>query len=155
MIANGAPILIRIFLQGPLFNSPLDFSVKFFDGRSILGHSKTIRGFTTALLVTPFFAFAFGLTLQTGFIIALFSMLGDIFSSFIKRRLDWSPSSRALGLDQVPESLLPLLAIKQFTVQEEFTLAWQNIVLVVLVFFILELFLSKILYLLKIRQRPY
>lgn len=155
MVANGAPILIRIFLQGPRFNSPLDCNVKFFDGRPILGHSKTIRGFVTAILVTPVIAFMLGLSLQTGFVIALYSMFGDIFSSFLKRRLNLPPSSRAWILDQVPESLFPLLAIKQIAIQEQFTLPWPNIVLVVLVFLVLELFLSKLLYQLKIRKRPY
>ena len=37
-------------------------------------------------------------------------MTGDLFSSFIKRRFGSAPSSQALGLDQIPESLLPLVA---------------------------------------------
>jgi CDP-2,3-bis-(O-geranylgeranyl)-sn-glycerol synthase len=36
-------------------------------------------------------------------------MAGDLTSSFIKRRLGIASSGRALGLDQVPEALLPLL----------------------------------------------
>jgi hypothetical protein len=39
-------------------------------------------------------------------------MAGDLFSSFLKRRLNLPPSSPALGLDQVPESLFPLLACR-------------------------------------------
>ena len=37
---------------------------------------------------------------------------GTTLSSFVKRRLNFSPSSRAIGLDQIPESLIPLLACR-------------------------------------------
>jgi hypothetical protein len=42
--------------------------------------------------------------------VAFMAMLGDLFSGFVKRRLGMGPSDKALGLDYVPESLLPLLA---------------------------------------------
>ena len=35
---------------------------------------------------------------------------GDLFSSFVKRRLDLASSSMAIGLDHIPESFFPLLA---------------------------------------------
>lgn len=155
MVANGAPILVRIFLHGPRFNYPLDCNIHFFDGRPLLGHSKTFRGFVAALITTPVIALALDISFAVGLIIALFSMLGDIFSSFIKRRLGWPPSSRALGLDQVPESLFPLLACNIKAFQQSFILQWTEILLVVLLFFILELLLSKILYQLHVRKQPY
>ena len=37
-------------------------------------------------------------------------MAGDLFSSFVKRRLHLPSSSMAIGLDHIPESLFPLLA---------------------------------------------
>jgi len=39
-------------------------------------------------------------------------MLGDAVASFIKRRFGTAPSSRATGLDPIPEALLTLLAMK-------------------------------------------
>jgi hypothetical protein len=39
-------------------------------------------------------------------------MAGDLLSSFVKRRLNLPPSSRATGLDQIPESLLPALVCR-------------------------------------------
>src|SRR6478736_778738 len=39
-----------------------------------------------------------------------FAMAGDLFSSFVKRRLHLASSSMAIGLDHIPESLFPLLA---------------------------------------------
>ena len=100
------------------------------------------------------------LSLMTGFLIALCAMLGDLLSSFIKRRLGLPSSSMALGLDQVPESLLPLLSVKFFApallppplqADMTWTLVWQ----IVAMFFIVELLVSRLLYRLHIRNEPY
>ena len=42
-----------------------------------------------------------------GVVIGATAMAGDLLSSFCKRRLKLAPSSQALGLDQIPEVLLP------------------------------------------------
>jgi CDP-2,3-bis-(O-geranylgeranyl)-sn-glycerol synthase len=78
------------------------------------------------------------------------SMLEDLFSSFVKRRLRLQPHDQAFGLDQIPEALLPLLAVKA-----QFNLTSGDIAVVVFAFIILELVLSRILFRLKIRDRPY
>ena len=160
IVANGSPVLTHKVFSGICLNCPLDFNLKFFDGHPLLGKSKTIFGLITSLLVTPFFALLVDLSLQAGFTVALFAMLGDSFSSFIKRRLKQPSSSRATGLDQIPESLFPLLAFNVMIANEaggshELYLNWPNIILIVLVFFILELLLSKLLYKMKIREHPY
>jgi CDP-2,3-bis-(O-geranylgeranyl)-sn-glycerol synthase len=56
----------------------------------------------------------------------------------------------ALGLDQMPESLLPALAARWFE-----PLSLLDVVLIVGLFFVGELVLSRILYIWKIRDRPY
>jgi CDP-2,3-bis-(O-geranylgeranyl)-sn-glycerol synthase len=56
----------------------------------------------------------------------------------------------ALGLDQIPESLLPLLVV-----QRQFDLEWMDIVQLTLAFMVLELVLSRIFYILQIRKQPY
>src|SRR5262245_45390103 len=38
------------------------------------------------------------------------AMTGDLISSFVKRRMGLAPSDRVTGVDQIPESVLPLLA---------------------------------------------
>ena len=77
-------------------------------------------------------------------------MVGDLFSSFVKRRLNFPPSSRALGLDQVPESLLPMLAGR-----EALSLTIADIALAVGIFFVGELILSRLLYKVHLRDEPY
>lgn len=98
----------RIF--GETYATPLDGNTRFVDGRPLFGRSKTIRGVMASLLVTTLGARVIGLEFGTGLLVATTAMAGDLLSSFVKRRLDLAPSSRATGLDQVPESLFPLLA---------------------------------------------
>src|ERR1700737_813961 len=107
-MANGAPVAAKKIF-GSRFAAPLDFSVTFVDGRPVFGSSKTIRGIVTEILAAKDCAPLIGLDLTIAAIVACTSMAGDLFSSFVKRRLKLPPSSQALGLDQIPESLLPLL----------------------------------------------
>jgi len=74
----------------------------------------------------------------------------DLLASFIKRRLGNVESSRARGLDTVPESLLPLLLLK-----DSLALNFIEIILVVGLFFLCEEFVSPVLYKLHIRNQPY
>jgi CDP-2,3-bis-(O-geranylgeranyl)-sn-glycerol synthase len=115
-----------------------------------LGATKTWRGLLAALLVTTGGALLLGVPAAVGALIGLLAMAGDLLSSFIKRRLGRPSSSMMLGLDQVPEALLPLLAVR-----EAFALDAPAIVVTVIAFLLLDLLLSQLLYRLGIRQRPY
>lgn len=149
MVANGTPILARrVFADRWAW--PVDANLRFVDNRPLLGASKTWRGLVAALLGTPCAALLLGLSATTGLLIAAMAMAGDLLSSFSKRRLRIAPSGMALGLDQIPESLLPLLAV-----QRQFGLGWPEIVQLTLSFMALELVLSRILYYLHIRKQPY
>jgi CDP-2,3-bis-(O-geranylgeranyl)-sn-glycerol synthase len=53
-----------------------------------------------------------GLGCKIGALVGSAAMSGDLFSSFLKRRIGLPVSSRVVGLDQVPESLFPLLACR-------------------------------------------
>ena len=148
-LANGTPVVAKKVF-GARFALPLDAGLTFFDGRPLFGPSKTIRGIVFALLVTTAGAPLIGLDWSLGFMVAAAAMAGDLFSSFAKRRLNFPPSSQALGLDQVPESLLPLLACRA-----ALSLTAIDIALGVAIFFIGELILSWILYRARLRDEPY
>ena len=91
-----------------------------------------------------------GFSPALGIEVGAFAMLGDALSSFVKRRLGVAPSGRATGIDQVPEALLPLLMIRS-----ALDLSWLQIALITLVFFALEIPLSRLMFRLKLRNRPY
>ncbi len=77
-------------------------------------------------------------------------MTGDLVSSFTKRRMGLAPSSMAPGIDQVPESALPLLLL-----MDPLGLSALDLVLGVAVFWIGELVLSRLLFQIGMRDRPY
>lgn len=56
----------------------------------------------------------------------------------------------APGLDQIPEALLPTVAAAFYL-----ELTFLDVVLIVALFFSLEVILSPLLFLLNIRKRPY
>jgi CDP-archaeol synthase len=110
-LANGSPVIAkRIF--GETYAGPVDGNARFVDGRPLLGPSKTIRGIVISLVVTALGAMALGLQFWLGLLVASTAMAGDLFSSFMKRRLHLASSSKVTGLDQIPESLFPLLACR-------------------------------------------
>ena len=149
IVANGAPVFMQYIFAG-WCAWPVDAGKKLWDGQPVFGHSKTWRGLLFALITTPVFAIFLDYSLMTGLLLAVYSMTGDLFSSFMKRRMHRAPSSMVLFLDQVPEVLFPALLLKSVF---EFTL-W-DIVLVCAIFIITELLLSQVLYKWGIRRRPY
>ncbi len=148
-LANGAPVIAKKLIDSSLA-APLDFGLRLADGRPLFGPSKTIRGIVVAVLAAAAGAPAMGLDWRLGAAAGLAAMAGDLFSSFIKRRLNRPPSSRALGLDQIPESLLPLLVCR-----EALSLGAADIAAGVLLFFVGEVVLSRFLYKVHVRDEPY
>lgn len=109
-LANFSPIVARRFL-GERWAAPLDGGLRWRDGRPLLGPSKTWRGLFTAVAAAALGAPCLGFSLGAGALAGAAAMAGDALASFIKRRLGMASSARAFGLDQLPESLLPLLAL--------------------------------------------
>jgi CDP-2,3-bis-(O-geranylgeranyl)-sn-glycerol synthase len=116
----------------------------------VLGTSKTMRGILLSVLVTSVCAPFVGLDLKNGFLVGSGAMAGDLLSSFLKRRLNLPPSSGATGLDQIPESLIPLLACRN-----SLSLSGVDIAVTVAIFFVGEMLLSRLLYWIHVRDRPY
>lgn len=148
-IANGTPIIARK-LFGDRFGAPLDGGLRWLDGRPLLGESKTVRGLVLSVLCTALAAPLLGVDAMLGAGLASASMLGDLASSFIKRRLGMRAHSQAAGLDQVPEALLPLLLLRQ-----SLGIGFGDIAVLLALFIVLEIVLSRLLFRLHIRDRPY
>ena len=75
-----------------------------------------------------------------GLLVAVGAMAGDLLSSFIKRRMAVAPHGVVLGLDQLPEALLPLLLVKA-----EFELDGVSIIAIVAAFCVTEWVLSYVI----------
>jgi hypothetical protein len=108
---NGAPVVIAM-LVGRRWNAPLDAGLVLRDGYRLLGPSKTVRGLIAAILAGVLAAPLADIDHIHGAIFGCLAMTGDLASSFLKRRLGYSASCSRPLLDQLPECLLPLLALQ-------------------------------------------
>lgn len=149
LVANGTPVVLARVL-GDVGARPIDGGRRWRDGRPLLGRSKTWRGLAGAVVATTAAGWVLGVAPWLAAAIAVTALVGDMASSFTKRRLAIASSGQALGLDQVPESLLPALVAAG-----PLGLGVVDVVAVTVIFFVGELALSQILYRLKIRDRPY
>ena len=149
IVANGSPIIGRWIMNG-YWEMPIDGGAVFFDGRPILGTSKTYRGLACSLFGTVLAGTLVGLSWKISLIVSALAMVGDCLSSFVKRRLGYPSGAKAFGLDQIPESLLPMLGMWNVL-----NLSALGLVLTVLIFVVAEQVLSSIGYKLRIRKHPY
>jgi hypothetical protein len=148
-VANGSPILAKKFLNNR-FDMPLDGGRRLRDGQPVFGPSKTIRGLVVSVCSTTFVALLLGFEWTIGTVVAAGAMAGDLASSFVKRRLRLKSQAQAVGLDQIPEALLPLLLLKS-----RLGLSGAEIAGLVTAFVVLVLVLSRFLFRAGIRDRPY
>lgn len=139
LVANAAPVVAN-FAFGSLYSCPIDAGKLFFDNKPVFGPSKTIRGLLSSLFFTSIASLTLGLGLQTGIIIALFAMAGDLTSSFIKRRFGLIHGSSVPVLDQGFESLLPLLII-----QDRAGLEAVDMAVIVAAFMVTDILMSRLL----------
>ena len=147
--ANGTPVIVQA-LFGSRGALALDAGCCLGDGEPLFGQSKTVRGILSSLVFTILAATVLSVGWSLGLLLAATAMAGDLASSFIKRRMGLPSSSRATGLDQLPESLLPLLVC-----MGPLGLSVLDIVSVAIAFFLGEVVLSRILFGLHLRNRPY
>lgn len=147
--ANTAPLVAKMIF-GDHFSRAIDNGATLWDGRPLFGPSKTIRGATLAIVAATVMAPLVGLEASLGFVIGVAAMAGDLCSSFCKRRLGFKASSKATGLDQIPESLLPALVCWPIL-----SIGAVDVLAIVATFFVGEVLLSKVLFRLRLREHPY
>ncbi|HTN33160.1 MAG TPA: CDP-archaeol synthase [Marinobacter sp.] len=149
VLANGAPVVAAKVLRN-YWASPVDGGRLWFDGRPVLGASKTWRGLVAGALSCALFSWWVELGFLFGLLFGSLALSGDLLSSFAKRRWGLEPSARARGVDQIPEAALPLiLAVFWLPLS-----VWVALLLVAL-FALSNVIFSPILFRLGIRNQPY
>lgn len=148
-IANGVPVLARKLL-GEHWQQPIDGGRRLPDGQFLFGATKTWRGLLLAIAGTGLAGLLIGLPVAVSLLIGAAAMLGDLLSSFTKRRLRRPSSSKAAGLDQIPEALLPLLLSMPLLGH-----GWPTVIVVCALFVALDVGLSPFLYRIGIRRQPH
>jgi CDP-archaeol synthase len=149
VIANAAPVALKRLLSNRC-SMPVDGGLVLADGRPLLGPSKTWREVAIGILAPAFMSPLMNLPWQAGALTGAAAMVGDCLASFVKRCLGLAASSMALGLDQIPEYLVPAISMRAYA-----PLSAIDILMAVLIFFIGELALSRVFFRLGLRERPY
>ncbi len=91
--------------------APLDCGLSGWDGQRLLGSHKSWRGFIAGVAASGLTGGLSGLGWGVAAGFGALSLLGDAFSSAIKRRLRHPPGADVPLLDQLPEALLPILLL--------------------------------------------
>lgn len=149
LVANGSPILAECLLRKKL-SIALDTGLLFTDGQPIFGTSKTVRGIAASIIGTAVAALVIGQSPTIGLVLGTAAMIGDLASSFMKRRLRLAPTSRSTGLDYVPEALLPALVLAAFS-----DLTAADVVAITAIFVLSAIIISPVLHTFGIRKQPY
>lgn len=110
---NFAPPLTAHILEEK-WNRPLDGFWNFPDGRPLFGSHKTIRGVLAGISTGLLVGLLLGFPWWTGLGAGALSMAGDLYSSFLKRRLALVSGDVVPGLDQFPEGLFPFLILAPY-----------------------------------------
>lgn len=148
IVANGSPVVLSL-LSGKHRQWPVDGGLRLPDGRPLFGNSKSLPGLAIAVSATTLCSLVIGPSVWIGLLIGTFAMIGDLLSSFVKRRLGLVSGASAIGLDQVPESFLPLLICKPVL-----ALSWTQVLVLTVAFLATNLLISRVMWQLGIRKYP-
>ena len=105
--SNAAPVALG---GGP----PLDGGGKWLDGKPFLGSHKTLRGSIVGILAGLLIGVLQGNPLA-GITQGIGAILGDLLSSFLKRRWDVAPGESSPLLDQLDFILVAIILSQPFT----------------------------------------
>ena len=112
IVANVAPWAAGRLMSGH-WRAPLDGGARLADGARLLGDHKTWRGLAAGTLCCALVARLLHHSLLLGAAFGALSLTADAASSFTKRRLRLPPGTEIPGVDQLPEALIPLLALSR------------------------------------------
>jgi CDP-diglyceride synthetase len=138
VIANTVAWLAALIF-GTELSAPLDFGITLRDGSRLLGDHKTWRGLVSAAVACAAVTQSFHLGLLRGAAFGTLALLGDAAASFIKRRLQFAPGTEVVGLDQLPEALVPLLIL-----QRPLGLGLADCLLIAAIFAVLDIAVTKL-----------
>lgn len=112
VVANSTPVIVARVL-GHRFDTPIDALFRRHGERPLFGAHKTWRGLLTGALASTSAGALLPCGPWVGLGFGLLALGGDLASSFVKRRMRLRSGYSAPLLDQIPESLLPLLVFNE------------------------------------------
>ncbi|MBI5225055.1 CDP-2,3-bis-(O-geranylgeranyl)-sn-glycerol synthase [Candidatus Micrarchaeota archaeon] len=158
-MANSAPVLLSGW-------GALDFRMKFFDGKRLLGDSKTVRGTLGGLLVgfivgmiftyiSPEYLFYVAGNEKKLIVTALLvfgAICGDLLGSFFKRRLDIESGEPLFITDQV---LFILMAVLFASLPAGFFITVYDLVVILVITLVTHILANVIAHKLNLKKVPW
>lgn len=141
-IANSTPV---VFGGGP----PVDGGRLWQDGKPILGKNKTIRGCFSGILAGTLIGVLQG-NLPGGLAQGTGAILGDLISSFMKRRLDYQPGSSMPIVDQLDFIAIAVILSHPFQATDMMSVA-----LIMIVTVPIHYLTNYVAWLLKLKKNPW
>ncbi|WDP92049.1 MAG: CDP-archaeol synthase [Desulfobacter sp.] len=108
--ANFVPVFLA-YIYEEEWNAPVDMGLRFTDKKPLLGPHKTIRGFSGGIAAGTLVGWGLGLPFLAAAGASALSMGGDLFTSFVKRRLDMASGANFPVMDQVFEGAFPFIIL--------------------------------------------
>jgi CDP-2,3-bis-(O-geranylgeranyl)-sn-glycerol synthase len=138
IVANSTPVVLA-WLSPRSMARPIDAHHTLRDGRPLFGPHKTWRGFIAGVVVSAATGAALSIGWAIGAAFGALALSGDLLSSYLKRRLNRASGQWMPLLDQLPESLLPLIVLRA-----PLSLAAGSILATAVVFTLLDMIASKL-----------
>lgn len=127
-LVNCLPVLAQRLL-GEKLSYPVDGGLLWLDKKPLLGQNKTVRGVAASIGGGMGACGLLGQPWWLGGVVASLAMVGDLTSSFIKRRLNVSVGGDLFPLDHLLEALFPVLFLVPFLF-----LTWVQVITIVVSF---------------------
>lgn len=128
---------------------PIDFGLTFFDKRRIIGNHKPIAGWIMPSIAAVGSYFVFN-DLFLMLTISYFSFFGDLFGSFVKRRIGLNENKPLLVVDQLSFILAAYVGVLLFGVK----IPLNDLLLLLTLTFALHFLANLVLFKLKLKSRP-
>ena len=140
--ANAAPVALG---GGP----PLDGGEKWLDGKPFLGGHKTLRGCIVGVIMGLLIGVLQG-SFYAGLTQGLGAILGDLVSSFLKRRWDIAPGEGFPLLDQLDFIVAAIILSQPYT-----RASLQEMLIILVVTVPIHYFMNYAAWLLRMKENPW
>ena len=140
--ANAAPVALG---GGP----PLDGGEKWLDGKPFLGGHKTLRGCIVGVVMGLLIGVLQG-SFYAGLTQGLGAILGDLVSSFLKRRWDFAPGEGFPLLDQLDFIVAAIILSQPYT-----RASLQEMLIILVVTVPIHYLMNYAAWLLKMKENPW
>jgi CDP-2,3-bis-(O-geranylgeranyl)-sn-glycerol synthase len=148
-VANASPVISK-------GRRAIDLNKTFLNGRPLLGKNKTVEGFTFGLVTGSLVGLLIGRPVE-GFLLAMGALLGDLWGSFVKRRLGLEPGAPLPLIDQLSflyGGFLLFMVGQAFMLTVE-RLTWITVVILTIITPILHLLSNVVAYFMGLKGRPW